>query len=60
MFNLSYREYLLKYGKVQKVFLLPVELDYWRRSVAENEGISMTALVRGILEDYKAATTGEE
>lgn len=60
MFNLSYREYLQKHGKVQKVFLFPVELDYWLRSVAENEGISMTALICGILEDYKAATTDKE
>ena len=60
MFNLSYREYLLKYGKVQKVFLLPVELDYWLRSVAEDEEISMNALIRGILEDYKEAVTDKE
>ena len=59
MFNLSYREYLQKHGKARKDFLFPVELDYWLRSVAENEGISMTALICGILEDYRKAV-GEE
>ena len=58
MFNLSYREYLEKFGKVQKTIYLPVKLDYWLRSVAEDEGISMNSLVREILEDYREATTG--
>ena len=57
MFNFSYREYLEKFGKAQKTLYLPISLDYWLRSVAEDEEISMNSLICGILEDYKKVIT---
>lgn len=56
MLQLSYLDYLHKYGKIQKSVYIPLELDYWIRSIAENEGISVSKLIAGILEDYKEAT----
>ena len=53
MRGLGYAEYIKKYARVQKNFIFPIELDYWLRNTAEEEGTSYSALVRSILEDYK-------
>ena len=44
--------------KFQRFINIPLDLDKWLEEIAKDEGISVSALIWDILEDYREAVTG--